>query len=276
MAALDEMDSHQKGDYTEAVVIAELQKRDIPVCMPFGDNERYDAVVEQEDDFLSIQIKTGWLSDGKINFHCRSQHTNSQGNTYKKYDGDVDFFVVYCHKLESMYLIAEDAFDSTMRLRVEEPQQRDRTINWAEDYAFDANWPPESTTRPQERDGRRVVDRLEACDVTVARVTTDDRPYDLLLEHPNGDFLRTTIRPGYLIDGRIRFDTGHTTGPAPGETDLVLVDCQETGELYLVRRDEYDATISFRVTEPTEVHADTKWAAEYEFTARWPDGIAND
>ncbi|WP_394295066.1 group I intron-associated PD-(D/E)XK endonuclease [Halococcus thailandensis] len=31
------MDSHRKGDLTEALVIAELKRREIPVSIPFGD-----------------------------------------------------------------------------------------------------------------------------------------------------------------------------------------------------------------------------------------------
>lgn len=34
------MDSHEKGDLTEAIIIAELKRRSIPVSLPFGDNER--------------------------------------------------------------------------------------------------------------------------------------------------------------------------------------------------------------------------------------------
>ncbi len=270
MPSVDNLDPHEKGEYTEAVVIAELRKRGIPVSTPFGDNERYDVIVEQDSGLLSVQIKTGWVADGKVQFKGKSSHTNSQGNVYEKYDGDVDFFIVYCHELESMYLIREDAFDSRMELRVEDPEQTDRTINWAEDYAFDANWPPEATPRPPERDGRRVIERLRGHGVPVARVVADDRPYDLLLGAPDGHWCRTTVRPGYLVDGRVRFDTGHTTGPDPDETDLVLVDCRATDGLYVVRRDEYDSTISFRVADPDEVHTDTKWAEEYRFSARWP------
>jgi len=40
------METHRKGDPTEAVVIAELMKRSIPVSVPFGDNERYNIVTK--------------------------------------------------------------------------------------------------------------------------------------------------------------------------------------------------------------------------------------
>lgn len=138
------MDSHRKGDLTEAIVIAELKKRAIPVSIPFGDNERYDAITETPDgDLLKVQIKTGWIANGTVNFHGKSQHTNANGNVYQLYDGDVDFFLVYCDELEQMYWVQEDEFQTQISLRVEEPMQMKPNINWAEDYEFDANWPPE-------------------------------------------------------------------------------------------------------------------------------------
>ena len=42
-----------------------------------------------------------------------------------------------------MYWIPGDEFDSSIRLRVEEPKQVKSSINWAEEYEFDASWPPE-------------------------------------------------------------------------------------------------------------------------------------
>lgn len=138
------METHRKGDLTEAIVIAELTKREVPVSIPFGDNERYDIVVETpRGGLLRTQIKTGWLNDGTIRVKGHSQHTNSTGNTYKLYDSaDVDYFIAYCHELETMYWINEDGFDSSIRLRVEEPKQVKPSINWAREYEFDANWPP--------------------------------------------------------------------------------------------------------------------------------------
>ena len=135
--------SHEKGDATEAVVVAELKRRAIPVARSFGDNQRYDAVAETADgDPLKIQIKTGWLADGKVHVHGKSQHTNSTGNVHERYDGDVDYFVVYSDDLDELYLVNESEFETKMALRVEPPDQPDSSINRAEEYRFDANWPP--------------------------------------------------------------------------------------------------------------------------------------
>lgn len=136
------MESHRKGDLTEAVVITELKRREIPVSVPFGDNERYDLVVETPDaSFLRVQVKTGWLTEGVVQFHGKSQHTNASGNTYAYYDGDVDYFAVYCHELDQLYWVGEDEFDTGIRLRVEDPDVVQPSINWASEYEFDARWP---------------------------------------------------------------------------------------------------------------------------------------
>lgn len=40
------VDTKSIGEITEAVVLAEFLKAGFPVLLPFGDNQRYDAVVE--------------------------------------------------------------------------------------------------------------------------------------------------------------------------------------------------------------------------------------
>ncbi|WP_135303441.1 group I intron-associated PD-(D/E)XK endonuclease [Haloarcula amylovorans] len=147
------MQTHERGDATEAIVVAELKKRGIPVSIPFGDNQRYDAIVETPDaNLLRVQIKTGWLNEGKINFHGKTQHTNSQGNTYQKYEDDVDYFVVYTPDLESLHVVGEHEFDSRMQLRVEAPKQSQASINWADEYRFEGRWPLEVSGATSNRD----------------------------------------------------------------------------------------------------------------------------
>ena len=89
------MKSQYQGGLTEAVVLTELKRRQIPVSIPFGDNERYDFVIDSGDGTLHrSQVETGCLSDAVVDFHSKSQHTNSQGNLYNHYDGDLDHFLV--------------------------------------------------------------------------------------------------------------------------------------------------------------------------------------
>lgn len=137
------MEPHQKGELTEAVVLAELKRREVAVSIPFGDNERYDLVIETPDTrFLRAQVKTGWSHDGVIEFRGYSKHTNGSGNVQKSYDGDIDCFLVYSHDHEELFFVREAEVGANMSLRTETPKQNQPSINWASEYTFDERWPP--------------------------------------------------------------------------------------------------------------------------------------
>jgi hypothetical protein len=57
------------GNASEAVVMAEFLKAGFPVLIPFGENSRYDLVVEADGRFLPVQCKTasrcGWRATGR-------------------------------------------------------------------------------------------------------------------------------------------------------------------------------------------------------------------
>lgn len=263
------MDSHLRGDATEAIVIAELKRRAIPVSSPVGDNERYDILVETPDDrIFRVQIKTGRLTDGKIDFHTRSQHTNSAGNTYEKYEGDVDYFFVYTPELESIHVVGEWEFDSSMKLRVEEPEQVHHTINWAEEYAFDERWPP-------RRDERETMARDRTVDAVVSDLKTHDRPVarslnldscDILVESSDGELHRIAVEPGWVRDGCVTFEPKSSIHR--DRLDWFAVPSADTETVYLVSTDEFDRSISLRVEDDVQDRPHINWAEEYELSSR--------
>ena len=135
------MNSKDKGDITEAVITAEFMKNGIIVLEPRGDNQRYDLVIDTGNSFLKIQCKTGRYTDGKIIFSTDSSHYGHKAKDSKyvhsAYTKDeVDYFAVYCPKLDTSYLIKfEDSSKSSCTLRVEESRQT-KGIRWAKDYLF--------------------------------------------------------------------------------------------------------------------------------------------
>ena len=51
-----------KGERSEAIIIAKLLEVGYGVLTPFGDNRRYDLVIEDADGkFWRVQCKTGWM-----------------------------------------------------------------------------------------------------------------------------------------------------------------------------------------------------------------------
>jgi hypothetical protein len=262
------MEPQRKGDLTEAVVLAELKRRNVPVSVPFGDNERYDLVAESDGRLWRLQVKTGRLRDGKVVFETESMHTNSQGNVYERYDGDVDYFTVYCHEIEELYLVREDEVETGMSLRIDQPERADDTINWAEDYEFDERWPPS----PDDRlSGSRALDRalsiLDDTETTVAE-PRGDQPYDLLLADADDEFHPVAVRAGHRDSGTVRFaplDRSDTPGVA---FHLIVHPEEET--LYCLRDTEFGRQCRLRVDEPAFETSQINWAEEYEFTERWP------
>jgi PD-(D/E)XK endonuclease len=51
------------GDKSVAIVLAELVKREVPVSLPWGDNQRYDLVIDVGRLFR-LQVKTAYLKKG--------------------------------------------------------------------------------------------------------------------------------------------------------------------------------------------------------------------
>ncbi len=133
------------GECSEAIIIAKLLEVGYGVLTPFGDNRRYDIVIEDADgNFYRIQCKTSWVeNDGAcIQFKTASSyyHTRAGRTTHgsKDYRGQIDYFAVYCPENREVYLIPVDhAGVSRMNLRlVPTKNKQEKGVRWAEDYAL--------------------------------------------------------------------------------------------------------------------------------------------
>lgn len=95
------------GNIGEAKAIAWLVEHGIPVSIPFGDNERYDLVVEHSGRLEKVQVKTSGYSpnSGCVSFSlCSStRHTHNKHND--GYDNDVDAFILYNQINGNLYYI---------------------------------------------------------------------------------------------------------------------------------------------------------------------------
>ena len=274
----ENLPTHQRGDATEAIVVAELLQREIPLAMPPSDNERYDLLAgTAKDRFFRIQIKTGWIDNDVIHFQPCSSHTNTQGNVRKPYDGDVDYFIIFVPELESLYLIAEDEFNTGISLRIQPPKGVHRDINWADDFEFDRNWPPahRSELNIQSSWYQRelltvVIDSLLERNIPVARSLEPASDYDLLLETPQDGIARTAVRTVNLKDRRLTLTTEENCDSG---FDYFILYCHTLDQLYLVSDDSFETSISLWIDEPKEIQRTTKWAEDFEFDQNWPPDI---
>jgi PD-(D/E)XK endonuclease len=96
------------GERSEAMVLAGLLKNGEVVLQPFGDNQRYDLVVERDGKFLRVQCKTGRLKNGCVRFYTRSVNYIKGKVVKEAYYGQADIFGVYCPDNDKIYLVPVD------------------------------------------------------------------------------------------------------------------------------------------------------------------------
>lgn len=105
------MNTKSVGERTEAIVLAELLKVGYVVLLPFGDNQRYDLVIEQDGIFKRVQCKTAQLSarsENALVFPTCSTYAH-RGRSSKDYRGAADYFGVYSPDTGQCYLVPVDA-----------------------------------------------------------------------------------------------------------------------------------------------------------------------
>lgn len=102
----DEMrdDPKSKGERSEAMILARFLRAGKAVLLPFGDNQRYDMVIDDNGAFTRVQCKTGRLENGCVVFNaCSSQAHRGRGK--RGYKGQADVFAVYSPELDKVFIV---------------------------------------------------------------------------------------------------------------------------------------------------------------------------
>jgi PD-(D/E)XK endonuclease len=129
------------GERSEAIIIAELIKRGHRVLIPYGNNHRYDVVINVGGRFLRAQCKTGRLRRGVIEFATRSTRANTRGVFCAPYDADqIDLFLVYCPDTDRVYAVGVDEVGSGSGFLRVDPAANGQVkrIRWAADHELPA------------------------------------------------------------------------------------------------------------------------------------------
>ncbi|HET6636810.1 MAG TPA: group I intron-associated PD-(D/E)XK endonuclease [Streptomyces sp.] len=102
-----------RGELTEAVVLARLIEYGYSVSMPFGDNRRYDMVVDDGRQLHRVQVKTArdGRNAGTIEFNTSSIHPLSGKTTL--YHGQIEAFIAYHPGLCAFYWVPVDVPQGT-------------------------------------------------------------------------------------------------------------------------------------------------------------------
>lgn len=128
------MQTADKGNLTEARILAAFVAAGYLVSVPFGSGHKYDFVVDNSKRLLRVQCKTGRVKNGSLLFNAYSQSGN--GSVKMSYKGLADLFAVLNPEDDRVYLVpVEDVgvTDVSLRLKPTLNGQSQR-VRWAELY----------------------------------------------------------------------------------------------------------------------------------------------
>jgi hypothetical protein len=128
------MQTREKGNLTEAKILAALVAAGYLVSVPFGEGHKYDFVIDDSVRLSRVQCKTGRVKKGVLLFNSYSQSGN--GATKQGYHGLADVFAVLNPESGEVYLVPVEGFGTTgVALRLTPTVNGQvQNINWAVDY----------------------------------------------------------------------------------------------------------------------------------------------
>jgi hypothetical protein len=118
------------GDTSTLAVMLALQARGYALLVPFGENTRYDLVIDDGSRLARVQCKTGRIRAGAIRFRTCSSHAHHPNPKvrFRPYADEIDFFAVYCRDNGRVYLVPiEDLpthYEGSLRLEPAKNCQR--------------------------------------------------------------------------------------------------------------------------------------------------------
>ena len=136
------MNSKDKGNIGESIVLAEFVKRGIQVSIPFGDNARYDLIAEFNGKLNKIQVKycNQLSTTGSVSCPCASSTNHTTNKHLSTYENDVDYICFYlaCWDVVTIVPIVQIGTKKTISFRLDKPKTTNQfNINLVEDYSFD-------------------------------------------------------------------------------------------------------------------------------------------
>src|SRR5580698_6325458 len=102
----------RRGEAAEAAFLARATYLDFSVCIPWGDSDRYDSVVELDCGFLRVQVKS---ATRYAETRYRVKTTGASGRVYTS--KEIDFFVAYVVPENLWYIIPVQAIGHRTGIR---------------------------------------------------------------------------------------------------------------------------------------------------------------
>src|SRR5262249_27273026 len=128
-----------KGDRAVLGIMFALHEAGWDLLVPFGENTRYDLVIDDGRRLYRVQCKPERLRGGAVPFNmCSTYAHHPRPRVVRRdYQGQVDFFAIFCLDTQRAYLvpIADLPLRREGRLRVVPPRNNQRTrIRFASEF----------------------------------------------------------------------------------------------------------------------------------------------
>ena len=129
---MNALSTHNIGDQGELAIALDCIERGYMVSFAFGQNSRYDMIVDRSGELFRLQVKTVNSTEDKIFLEAKT--ANSRGNYHYSLE-DYDCLAIYDRRTKQcFYLVGGDRI-GTITLRFTEPKNNQKKgVRWANDY----------------------------------------------------------------------------------------------------------------------------------------------
>lgn len=135
-----------RGNVTELQCISKFMEMGFDCSIPYGDNCKYDFIVDLGDELIRVQCKSCINPINKhnesgrdfeaIQFSCVAQTTNTQKTIRHTYtSNDIDYFATYYNG--NVYVVPVEECSTSKTLRFSPPKGGQLNYNKAEDYLIE-------------------------------------------------------------------------------------------------------------------------------------------
>jgi hypothetical protein len=125
------------GDRSTLAVMLALYAAGYVISVPFGENTRYDLLIDDGDTIARVQCKTARFRGGSVWFKTSSSYAHHpKPKPRRGYRGEIDYFGVHCWETGGVYLVPVDDVPITDGCLRVEPSRNGQTkgIRPAEPY----------------------------------------------------------------------------------------------------------------------------------------------
>ena len=133
------MTTKEKGNLTEILCLCEFAKLGLKVSIPYGEDCKYDFIIDVNGHLLKIQCKTSHKLESLegFEFKCESVVTTTHKIVTNKYTlNDIDFFATMDNN--QCYLVPVEECGARKTLRYNYPRNgQKKGISLAENYKLE-------------------------------------------------------------------------------------------------------------------------------------------